>query len=326
MAYLTDNEAARTHSEGFLHEASEGNLAGTRLSHESSTRDGDSLGWCGVGDREDHRVAYNFVAADRDQLMLMPPSVADWLPEDHLAWFVLDVVAELDLSAFYAIYRLDGRGGAAYDPQIMLAVLIYAYCTGERSSRRIEKRLIEDVAFRVVAANQRPDHATLARFRANHETAVAGLFGQALAVCARADLLRPGLIAVDGTKLAANASRDANRTATQIAEQILAEAAATDAAEDVAACRARGGRAGEHVARAQRSAGEASEASGRAGGRGGAEVLRVAPGRARGDRGRHGQAHSRPSSPPRSARARSTAGPPEVVRRALAGRSARGRS
>lgn len=147
---------------------------------------------------------------------------------------MLDVVAELDLSAFYAVYRLDGRGGAAYDPQIMLAVLIYAYCTGERSSRRIEKRLIEDVAFRVVAANQRPDHATVARFRVNHETAVAGLFGQALAVCARAGLLRPGLIAVDGTKLAANASRDANRTATQIAEQILAEAAATDAAEDAA--------------------------------------------------------------------------------------------
>ena len=84
-----------------------------RLSHESSTRDGDSLGWCGVGDREDHRLGYNFVAADRDQLMLMPPSVADWLPEDHLAWFVLDVVAELDLSAFYAVYRLDGRGGAS---------------------------------------------------------------------------------------------------------------------------------------------------------------------------------------------------------------------
>ena len=140
------------------------------------------------------------MAADRDQLMLMPPSVTDWLPEDHLAWFLLDVVAELDLSAFYAVYQADGRGGAAYDPRIMLTVLIYAYCTGERSSRRIEKRLIEDVAFRVVAANQRPDHATVARFRANHETAVAGLFGQALAVCARAGLLRPGLIAIDGTK------------------------------------------------------------------------------------------------------------------------------
>lgn len=177
-------------------------------------------------------MAYNFVACDREQLMLMPLSMADWLPEDHLAWFVLDVVAELDLSAFRAAYRLDGRGGVAYDPQMMLALLVYAYCVGERSSRRIERRLVEDVAFRVVAANQHPDHATIARFRANHETAIAGLFGQVLAVCARAGLLRPGLVAIDGTKLAANASRDANRTAVQIAKEILAEAAATDAAED----------------------------------------------------------------------------------------------
>lgn len=177
-------------------------------------------------------MAFNFVAVDRDQLLLMPPSIADWLPDDHLAWFVLDVVAELDLSAFRAGYRLDGRGGAAYDPQLMLALLVYAYCSGERSSRRIERRLVEDVAFRVVAANQRPDHATIARFRANHEVAIAGLFGQVLAVCARAGLLQPGLIAIDGTKLAANASRDANRSAAQLAEDILAEAGATDAAED----------------------------------------------------------------------------------------------
>ena len=162
----------------------------------------------------------------------MPPSVADWLPEDHLAWFVIDVVAELDVSAFVAGYRLDGRGGAAYDPRMMLGVLVYAYCVGERSSRRIERRLVEDVAFRVVAANQQPDHATLARFRANHEAAIAGLFGQVLAVCARAGLLRPGLVAIDGTKLNANASRDASRTAEQIAEEILAESAVTDAAED----------------------------------------------------------------------------------------------
>lgn len=169
----------------------------------------------------------------------MPPSVAEWLPEDHLAWFVIDVVAELDISAFLASYRVDGRGGAAYDPQMMLALLVYAYCVGERSSRKIEKRLVEDVAFRVVAANQQPDHATIARFRANHEAAIAGLFGQVLAVCARAGLLRPGLVAVDGTKLIANASRDASRTAEQIgrelAEEILAEAEATDAVEDAEA-------------------------------------------------------------------------------------------
>jgi transposase len=183
-------------------------------------------------------VAYNFVAVDREQLMLMPPSIADWLPEDHLAWFVLDVVAELDLSTFRAGYRGDGRGGAAYDPQMMVALLIYAYCVGERSSRRIEKRLVEDVAFRVVAANQQPDHATVARFRAGHETAIAGLFGQVLVVCARAGLLKPGLVAIDGTKLTANASRDANLTVAQIADQlaanILTEAAAVDAVDDSA--------------------------------------------------------------------------------------------
>jgi transposase len=177
-------------------------------------------------------VAYNFTPVDREQLLLMPPSVADWLPEDHLAWFVIDVVAELDVSSFLAGYRLDGRGGAAYDPRMMLALLVYAYCVGERSSRRIEKRLVEDVAFRVIAANQQPDHATLARFRANHETAIAGLFGQVLTLCARAGLLHPGLVAIDGTKLNANASRDASRTAEQIAAAILAEADAADAAED----------------------------------------------------------------------------------------------
>lgn len=108
-------------------------------------------------------MAYSFTPVDRDQLLLMPPSMADWLPEDHLAWFVIDVVAELDVSASLAGYRLDGRGGAAYDPRMMLALLVYAYCVGERSSRRIEKRVVEDVAFRVIAANQQPDHATLAR-------------------------------------------------------------------------------------------------------------------------------------------------------------------
>jgi transposase/plasmid maintenance system antidote protein VapI len=180
-------------------------------------------------------VGYNFAAVDREQLLLMPPSVADWLPEDHLAWFVLDVVAELDLAEFLKSYRADGRGGAAYDPAMMLGVLVYAYSVGERSSRRIEQRLVEDVAFRVLAANQVPDHATIARFRATHQDAIAGLFAQVLAVCARAGVLRVELLALDGTKLAANASRNANRTAEQIAKQILAEAEETDAAEDTAA-------------------------------------------------------------------------------------------
>ena len=176
-------------------------------------------------------MSCNFVAVDREQLMLMPPSVGDWLPGDHLAWFVLDVIDEFDLAGFVAGYRSDGRGGAAYHPAMMVALLVYAYSVGERSSRRIERRCVEDVAFRVIAANQTPDHATIARFRVVHGEALAGLFGQVLALCARAGVLRPGLVAIDGTKLAANASRDANRTAEQLAAEILAEADAVDAAE-----------------------------------------------------------------------------------------------
>lgn len=177
-------------------------------------------------------MAPNFIAADRDQLLLMPPSVAEWLPADHLAWFVLDVVDELDLTEFVAAYRADGRGGAAYDPVMMVALLVYAYCVGERSSRRIQRRCVEDVAFRVVAANHCPDHATIARFRVTHQEALAGLFGQVLRLCERAGMIRPGLVAIDGTKMAADASRGANRTAEQLAREILDEAAAVDADED----------------------------------------------------------------------------------------------
>lgn len=187
-------------------------------------------GMRGVGDHRD--MAHNFVAADRDQLLLMPPSLAEWLPEDHLAWFVLDVVAELDLGEFLTAYRLDGRGGAAYDPAMMVALLLYAYCVGERSSRRIQRHCVQDVAFRVVAANHTPDHATIARFRVTHQAALAGLFAQVLGLCERAGMIRPGLVAIDGTKMAANASRDANRTAEQLAREILEEAAEVDAAED----------------------------------------------------------------------------------------------
>ena len=135
----------------------------------------------------------NFLACDRQQELLLPPSLGEWLPESHLAWFVIDAVAELDLGAFYANYRADGHGRAAHDPAMMLALLLYAYAIGERSSRRIERRCEEDVAFRVIAANQAPDHATIARFRARHETAIGDLFGQVLALCAgRAGRARGG--------------------------------------------------------------------------------------------------------------------------------------
>lgn len=176
----------------------------------------------------------NVRPTDRDQQFLMPPSVADWLPEDHLAWFIIDVVAELDIAEFYAAYREDGRGGAAYDPAMLLGVLLYAYCVGERSSRRIEKRLRDDVAFRVVAANQDPDHATLARFRRRHEQAIADLFSQVLGLCVQEGLVASGIIAIDGTKMEADASSLSNRTRRQLADEILAEAERTDATEDEA--------------------------------------------------------------------------------------------
>lgn len=177
-------------------------------------------------------MAVNVRSGDRDQMLLMPPSVREWLPEDHLAFFVLDVVAELDLALFYKAFRDDGRGGATYDPAMMLAVLIYAYCTGQRSSRRIERCLVEDVAYRVLAVNQRPDHATLARFRRRHQDAIATLFGQVLALCVKAGLVDAGLVAIDGTKIAADASFFANRRREELAGEILAEAEETDAAED----------------------------------------------------------------------------------------------
>jgi len=177
-------------------------------------------------------MAQNFIAVDRDQAFLMPPSLREWLPEDHFAWFVLAAAEEMDLAAFYADYRRDGHGRAAHDPAMMVALLLYAYAIGERSSRRIERRCVEDVATRVICANQRPDHTTIARFRQRHETALAGLFGEVLALCAEAGLVEIGVVAVDGTKVHANASQHATRTYEEIAREILAEADAVDAAED----------------------------------------------------------------------------------------------
>src|SRR5215212_9783696 len=177
-------------------------------------------------------MAQNFIAGDREQELLLPPSVRDWLPEEHLAWFVLDAVAEMDLGAFYASYRDDGWGRAAHDPAMMVALFVYAYAIGVRSSRAIERRCQEDVAFRVITANHAPDHATIARFRVRHEAAIADLFGAVLALCARSGLVRVGVVAVDGTKIAAAATHHATRSYEQIAREILEEAAELDATED----------------------------------------------------------------------------------------------
>src|SRR5829696_9240806 len=177
-------------------------------------------------------MAQNFIACDREQELLLPPSLREWLPEDHLAWFVLDAVEAMDLRAFFAGYREDGWGRAAHDPAMMVALLVYAYAIGERSSRRIERRCREDVAVRVVTANQAPDHTTIARFRQRHERPLGELFGDVLELCAEAGLVHVEVIAVDGTKVHANASQHANRDYEQLAREILAEAGRVDADED----------------------------------------------------------------------------------------------
>ncbi len=156
----------------------------------------------------------------------------DWLPDGHLAWFVLDAVAGMDLREFYGAYRADGVGRRAYDPSAMVALLLYGYARGVRSARAIERACVEDVAFKMIAMMETPDHATIARFVARHELALAELFGQVLGLCAEAGLVRPGVVAIDGTKMAGNASRESTRDFSEIAGEIIAEAIAVDEAED----------------------------------------------------------------------------------------------
>jgi len=177
-------------------------------------------------------MALNFIGCDRDQSFLMPPDVRDWLPEGHLAWFVLDAVAGMELGEFYAAYRRDGVGRRPYDPAMLVALLLYGYARGVRSARNIERACVEDVAFKTIAMMETPDHATIARFVGRHEAALAGLFGQVLRLCDEAGLVRPGVVAIDGTRMAGNASRESTRDFGEIAREILAEAKAIDEAED----------------------------------------------------------------------------------------------
>jgi transposase len=149
-------------------------------------------------------MAQNFIECDRDQPLLLPPDLREWLPEDHLAWFVIEAAEELDLEPFYAAYRADGHGRAAHEPKMMVTLLAYSYAVGERSSRRIESRCREDVAYRVICAGQIPDHATIARFRARHQEALGELFGGVLGLCAEAGIVDATVLAVDGSKLEAS--------------------------------------------------------------------------------------------------------------------------
>lgn len=180
-------------------------------------------------------MGQNFLSCDREQAMLLPVSVADWLPEGHLARFVVEVVERLDLSGFYGAYRADGSGRAAHDPAMMVALVLFNYAVGVRSSRAIERRCVEDVACRFVAANQVPDHVTINRFRGRHQDALSGLFCDVLGLCAQAGMVRVGTVAIDSTKMAADASLSQNRTFDGLraeAERIIEEAIQTDRAED----------------------------------------------------------------------------------------------
>jgi transposase len=173
----------------------------------------------------------------RDQPFLMPVDMREWLPADHLVWFVLEVVEQLDTSPFHRrAKKLKATSGrAAFDPDLLVGLLLYAYCRGVRSSRQIERLCEVDVAFRVACAGDVPDHSVIARFRQNHDKAFVTLFVQVLQLAAKAGLGRFGTIAIDGTKIAANASVDANRTEARLraqVEEILAEARRVDEAED----------------------------------------------------------------------------------------------
>ena len=184
----------------------------------------------------------SFRAFDLKQSLLLPPDLQNWLPEGHLSRFVAEVVGELDLSGIYAGYSDDGRGQAAYHPQMMSGLLIYGYCAGIFSSRRIERATFEDVAFRFLSGDQHPDHDTIAAFRERHLEALKDLFLQVLKLCEQAGLVKLGHVALDGTKVKANASKHKAmsydhmcKREQELAQQItdlLAQASALDAAED----------------------------------------------------------------------------------------------
>jgi transposase len=177
-----------------------------------------------------------------DEELLLPPSLRDWLPENHLAYFVSDVVDNLDLSAMDAVYGDEKRGQPPYDPLMMTKVLVYGYCVGVFSSRKIERRLVEDIAFRVLAADNQPNFRTISDFRKIHLKTLAGLFEQVLQIALEAGAMKVGRVALDGTKVKANASKHKAMSYERMQEkekqlkaevkQLLEQAEAADAEED----------------------------------------------------------------------------------------------
>lgn len=200
-------------------------------------------------------VARGFRRVDRDQQFLLPVDMREWLPDDHVVWVLLEVVEHLDVTALEARHVQSGPGRRAYDPRMLLALLIYAYSAGVRSSRQIERSCRTDVAMRVICGLQAPDHTVIARFRQRHQDAVRDLFTQMLLICARAGLGRLGVIAVDGTKIAAIAAKKAScrrQWLQQQVDEILTRAAAEDAAEDTGLGAGEGGEETPRQLRARR--------------------------------------------------------------------------
>ena len=188
-------------------------------------------------------MARDFMPYPLDQQYLLPPDMREWVPSGHLIWFVSDVVDSLNLSTIYQVYERDDlRGRPGYHPAMMVKLLLYAYCVGKPSSRQIERATYEDLAFRVLAADQHPDHASIADFRRRHLPALAGLFVQVLALCRKAGMVKLGHVALDGTKVKANASKHKAmsyarlcKTEEELAREVarlLGEAERTDAEED----------------------------------------------------------------------------------------------
>jgi transposase len=187
--------------------------------------------------RLDGQVAKQFLWAERDQPFLLPVDMREWLPGDHVVWVLLGVIDHLDVSGLEARYALGGAGRRAFDPRMLLTLLIYCYSGGVRSSRQIERLCRTDVAMRVITGVRVPDHTVIARFRQRHQDSVRDLFTQVLLVCAKAGLGSLGTIAIDGTKVAASASRHATCRRQWLQEQvdeIVAQAGAQDVAEDAA--------------------------------------------------------------------------------------------
>jgi transposase len=180
-------------------------------------------------------MARGYRRVDREQEFLLPPVMTDWLPDDHVVWFVIAAVERLDTSPFHRLAKRGGVGRRGYDPDMLLTLFVYAMACGVHSSRQIERLCRTDVAFRVICAQDVPDHTVLARFRKDHREALCGLLTESLVLAAELGFVSLGVIAFDGTKIAANASREANRSEAhlqKLAAEYVESVTATDAAED----------------------------------------------------------------------------------------------